>query len=143
MLRNDANTFLAVVGPIVGGFAAQNPRLGWHFNFWITFIFSVLTLVVGYFIGPETVGTLPLTASTPDYYYYSLSYSMHLFCFAGEHKNFRRHPTAPFTTSQNTIITSPGPSFRSCAPISVGHSVSSSMNRWPLLTAPPVLMPAF
>lgn len=34
---------------------AQNPRLGWHFNFWLIFIFSVVTLILGYFVTPETV----------------------------------------------------------------------------------------
>ncbi|KAL9714881.1 hypothetical protein Ac2012v2_001541 [Leucoagaricus gongylophorus] len=43
-----------VIGPIAGGFVAQNPRLGWHFNFWLMLILSFLTLVVGYFFTPET-----------------------------------------------------------------------------------------
>ncbi|KAF9451214.1 MFS general substrate transporter [Macrolepiota fuliginosa MF-IS2] len=43
-----------VIGPIVGGFVAENPHLGWHFNFWIMLIFSILTLIVGYFMAPET-----------------------------------------------------------------------------------------
>jgi MFS family permease len=55
-------TFMArfypiVIGPIVGGFVAENPKLGWHFNFWISLMFSVLTLVVGFFYTPETVRT--------------------------------------------------------------------------------------
>ncbi|KAF8061465.1 major facilitator superfamily domain-containing protein [Lyophyllum atratum] len=44
-----------VIGPIVGGFVAENPHLGWHFNFWLIFLFSGITLVLGYFITPETV----------------------------------------------------------------------------------------
>jgi MFS family permease len=44
-----------VIGPIVGGFVAENPRLGWHFNFWLIFIFSATVLVCGYFVTPETV----------------------------------------------------------------------------------------
>ncbi|KAJ3561725.1 hypothetical protein NP233_g10018 [Leucocoprinus birnbaumii] len=43
-----------VIGPIAGGFVAENPRLGWHFNFWIMMMFSVSTLVIGYFYTPET-----------------------------------------------------------------------------------------
>ncbi|KDR73421.1 hypothetical protein GALMADRAFT_608214 [Galerina marginata CBS 339.88] len=43
-----------VIGPIVGGFVVQNPHLSWRFNFWLMFIFSVLTLVIGYFTTPET-----------------------------------------------------------------------------------------
>ena len=45
----------SVIGPIVGGFVAENSRLGWHFNFWLMLILSFLTLVVGYFFTPETV----------------------------------------------------------------------------------------
>lgn len=46
----------SVIGPIVGGFVAQNPRLGWRFNFWLMFIFSTFTLIFGYLVTPETVG---------------------------------------------------------------------------------------
>lgn len=46
---------IIVIGPIVGGFVAQNPRLGWRFNFWLIFIFSASVLVLGYFVAPETV----------------------------------------------------------------------------------------
>ena len=45
----------SVIGPIVGGFVVENPYLGWHFNFWLMFIFSAITLVAGYFLTPETV----------------------------------------------------------------------------------------
>lgn len=48
-------TSCVVIGPIVGGFVVENPRLGWHFTFWLMFIFSSITLVAGYFITPETV----------------------------------------------------------------------------------------
>lgn len=54
-LRTERPSACSVIGPIVGGFVAQNPRLGWHFNFWLMFIFSGFTLVTGYFITPETV----------------------------------------------------------------------------------------
>ncbi|KAF5365776.1 hypothetical protein D9758_003157 [Tetrapyrgos nigripes] len=43
-----------VIGPIVGGFVAENPNLGWHFNFWLMFIFSCASLITGYFFAPET-----------------------------------------------------------------------------------------
>jgi len=43
------------MGPIVGGFVVENIHLGWHFNFWLVFIFSAITLVAGYFLTPETV----------------------------------------------------------------------------------------
>ncbi|KAF5386739.1 hypothetical protein D9615_001788 [Tricholomella constricta] len=49
-----------VIGPIVGGFVAQNPHLGWHFNFWLIFLFSGITLVLGYFVTPETYGPVLL-----------------------------------------------------------------------------------
>ncbi|KAG6829666.1 hypothetical protein H0H92_003909 [Tricholoma furcatifolium] len=49
-----------VIGPIVGGFVAQNPHLGWHFNFWLIFIFSAITLCLGYFLTPETYGPVLL-----------------------------------------------------------------------------------
>lgn len=44
-----------VIGPIVGGFVVEDPRLGWHFIFWLMFIFSAVTLITGYFLTPETV----------------------------------------------------------------------------------------
>ncbi|KAF8964653.1 major facilitator superfamily domain-containing protein [Flammula alnicola] len=43
-----------VIGPIVGGFVVENPHLGWHFTFWLIFIFSAINLVAGYFLTPET-----------------------------------------------------------------------------------------
>ncbi|KAF8163013.1 major facilitator superfamily domain-containing protein [Crassisporium funariophilum] len=43
-----------VIGPIVGGYVAENPRLGWHFNFWLMFLFAGLSLLMGYFVTPET-----------------------------------------------------------------------------------------
>ncbi|KAH9483779.1 Major facilitator superfamily multidrug transporter mdrA [Psilocybe cubensis] len=43
-----------VIGPIVGGFVVQNPHLGWHFNFWLMFAFSAITLIAGYLWTPET-----------------------------------------------------------------------------------------
>lgn len=43
-----------VIGPIVGGFVVENPHLGWHFNFWLMFIFSAITLLAGYLFTPET-----------------------------------------------------------------------------------------
>ncbi|KAG6861731.1 hypothetical protein C0995_012735 [Termitomyces sp. Mi166 len=49
-----------VIGPIVGGFVAENPRLGWHFNFWLIFIFSAITLCLGYCLTPETYGPVLL-----------------------------------------------------------------------------------
>ncbi|KNZ71569.1 hypothetical protein J132_08627 [Termitomyces sp. J132] len=53
--------FLApVIGPIVGGFVAENSRLGWHFNFWISFIFGTITLCLGYCLTPETYGPVLL-----------------------------------------------------------------------------------
>lgn len=45
----------SVIGPIVGGFVAENPRLGWRFNFWLIFIFSGFVIALGYFVTPETV----------------------------------------------------------------------------------------
>lgn len=47
--------FGPVIGPIVGGFVAQNPRLGWRFNFWLMFMFSALSFIVGALTTPETV----------------------------------------------------------------------------------------
>ncbi|KAF8892701.1 major facilitator superfamily domain-containing protein, partial [Infundibulicybe gibba] len=35
-----------VIGPIVGGYVAQDPRLGWHFNFWLMFILSAYAPVL-------------------------------------------------------------------------------------------------
>ncbi|KAF5324914.1 hypothetical protein D9611_004377 [Ephemerocybe angulata] len=43
-----------VIGPIVGGFVAENPHLGWHFNFWLMFMFSLVSLIGGYLFAPET-----------------------------------------------------------------------------------------
>lgn len=53
--KAQAHHFYLVIGPIVGGFVAQTPRLGWHFNFWIMLIFSFGTLIAGYLMTPETV----------------------------------------------------------------------------------------
>lgn len=44
-----------VIGPLVGGFVAEDAKLGWHMNFWIMFILSATTLVVGFVLTPETV----------------------------------------------------------------------------------------
>ena len=52
-------TSITVIGPIIGGFVAQNPRLGWRFNFWLIFIFSSISLISGYFLTPETVSHCP------------------------------------------------------------------------------------
>ncbi|KXN87747.1 hypothetical protein AN958_08223 [Leucoagaricus sp. SymC.cos] len=72
-----------VIGPIVGGFVAENPRLGWHFNFWIMLMFSVLTLVVGYFFTPETYKPVllrrraqKLQKASNNTVYYSTSYDL-------------------------------------------------------------------
>lgn len=46
--------FLAVIGPIVGGWIVQT-KLGWRFNFWLMFIFSVLSLCFGFLATPESV----------------------------------------------------------------------------------------
>ncbi|KZT28599.1 MFS general substrate transporter [Neolentinus lepideus HHB14362 ss-1] len=43
-----------VIGPIVGGFVSQNPRLGWRFSFWIMMIVSGVSLVFGTLVTPET-----------------------------------------------------------------------------------------
>lgn len=48
-----------VIGPIAGGWIAET-RLGWRFNFWIMFIFSVLTWTFGFLAMRETVRTLPI-----------------------------------------------------------------------------------
>lgn len=73
-----------VIGPIVGGFVAQNPRLGWHFNFWIMFMFSVLTLVIGYLYTPETYKPVllrwraqKLQQASNNTVYYTTSYDLH------------------------------------------------------------------
>jgi len=44
-----------VIGPIVGGFVAQNHHLRWRFNFWLMFIFSACNLLFGFLATPETV----------------------------------------------------------------------------------------
>ncbi|KAF8803571.1 MFS general substrate transporter [Phlegmacium glaucopus] len=54
-------------GPIVGGFVAQNPHLGWHFNFWLVVIFSVFTLASGYFLTPETYAPILLRRRARSY----------------------------------------------------------------------------
>ncbi|KAG5645832.1 hypothetical protein DXG03_005173 [Asterophora parasitica] len=71
-------------GPIVGGFVAQNPHLGWHFNFWLIFLFSVITLVIGYFATPETYGPVllrkraaKLSAASNGIVHYVSTHDMH------------------------------------------------------------------
>ncbi|KAF7359520.1 Efflux pump FUBT [Mycena sanguinolenta] len=41
-----------IIGPIVGGYVVM--KLDWHFNFWLMFIFSVLSLLSGAIFTPET-----------------------------------------------------------------------------------------
>lgn len=55
--------FLKVIGPIVGGFVAQNPKLGWRFNFWLMLILSAVNFVYGVVVTPETVRSLFLSLS--------------------------------------------------------------------------------
>ncbi|KAJ6547315.1 major facilitator superfamily domain-containing protein [Mycena capillaripes] len=43
-----------IIGPVVGGYVVTKQSLGWHFNFWLMFIFSVLSLVSGAIFTPET-----------------------------------------------------------------------------------------
>ncbi|ETW85534.1 major facilitator superfamily [Heterobasidion irregulare TC 32-1] len=49
-----------VIGPIVGGFVSQNPKLGWRFSFWLMFIFSAVTFILGVIVTPETYGPVLL-----------------------------------------------------------------------------------
>ncbi|KAJ7489949.1 MFS general substrate transporter [Mycena galericulata] len=41
-----------IIGPIVGGYVVM--KLDWHFNFWLMFIFSALSLLSGALFTPET-----------------------------------------------------------------------------------------
>ncbi|KAJ6623387.1 MFS general substrate transporter [Mycena sp. CBHHK59/15] len=41
-----------IIGPVVGGYVVM--KLDWHFNFWLMFIFSVLSLLSGVVLTPET-----------------------------------------------------------------------------------------
>ncbi|KAJ7715945.1 MFS general substrate transporter [Mycena maculata] len=41
-----------IIGPIVGGYVVM--KLDWHFNFWLMFIFSALSLLSGAIFTPET-----------------------------------------------------------------------------------------
>ncbi|KAJ7135016.1 MFS general substrate transporter [Mycena crocata] len=41
-----------IIGPVVGGYVVM--KLDWHFNFWLMFIFSVLSLLSGAIFTPET-----------------------------------------------------------------------------------------
>ncbi|KAG6849586.1 hypothetical protein H0H93_007171 [Arthromyces matolae] len=73
-----------VIGPIVGGFVAQNPKLGWHFNFWLIFVFSSLTLSLGYLLTPETYGPVllrrraeKLSAASDGIVYYISVHDLH------------------------------------------------------------------
>ncbi|KZP18299.1 MFS general substrate transporter [Athelia psychrophila] len=52
--------FGPVVGPIVGGFVAERKSLGWHFNFWVMMILSATTLILGFFLTPETYASVLL-----------------------------------------------------------------------------------
>lgn len=69
-LGADPSIHLSVVGPIVGGFVAENPRLGWHFNFWLMFLFSMASLIGGYFFTPETVSYRLVTGRLFSCYLY-------------------------------------------------------------------------
>ncbi|KAJ7752101.1 major facilitator superfamily domain-containing protein [Mycena metata] len=41
-----------IIGPVVGGYVVM--KLDWHFNFWLMFIFSALSLLSGAILTPET-----------------------------------------------------------------------------------------
>ncbi|KAJ7046532.1 MFS general substrate transporter [Mycena alexandri] len=41
-----------IIGPVVGGYVVM--KLDWHFNFWLMFIFSALSLLSGAIFTPET-----------------------------------------------------------------------------------------
>ncbi|KAF4603947.1 hypothetical protein EYR40_001122 [Pleurotus pulmonarius] len=43
-----------IVGPIIGGYLAQSPSLGWRFNFWLMMMLSAATLITGFLLTPET-----------------------------------------------------------------------------------------
>lgn len=62
-----SGTFLTpcskVIGPIVGGFVAQNSKLGWRFNFWLMLILSAVNFVYGVVVTPETVRSFSLPSS--------------------------------------------------------------------------------
>lgn len=46
---------MLVIGPLVGGFVSENPKLDWRFNFWIMMIFSGTIYVIAVLFMPETV----------------------------------------------------------------------------------------
>lgn len=48
-----------VVGPIVSGWVSET-YLGWRFNFWIMFMLSIISLVFGFLVTPETYGPVLL-----------------------------------------------------------------------------------
>ncbi|KAI0818836.1 MFS general substrate transporter [Irpex lacteus] len=71
-----------VVGPIVSGWIAET-KLGWRFNFWLMFIFSVVSLVFGFIATPETFAPVllrrraaKLTKSTDDRMHYVSHYDL-------------------------------------------------------------------
>lgn len=45
-----------IIGPVVGGYVVM--KLDWHFNFVFMFIFSLLSLISGAILTPETVSAL-------------------------------------------------------------------------------------
>ncbi|KAF7338486.1 Efflux pump FUBT [Mycena venus] len=54
--------FTPIIGPIVGGAVVM--KLEWHFNFWLMFIFSVLSLLSGAIFTPETYAPVLLRRRT-------------------------------------------------------------------------------
>lgn len=97
---------LTVIGPIVGGFVAENPHLGWRFNFWLMFIFSVVSLLAGYFITPETVRAFFFTHSFSLMIYTRSTPPS--FCDAAQ-TNCGKRQIKPFISSRFTIGTNPNP----------------------------------
>lgn len=91
-----------VIGPIVGGFVAENPRLGWHFNFWLIFIFSAVSLVLGYFVTPETVNKFSFIVPQKAMLICFGLKSMHLYCCANVHGNFPPRLTASYIMCRST-----------------------------------------
>lgn len=69
-----------VIGPLVGGLCAEDPKLGWRFNFWIMLILSAAILLFGYLAAPETVRGTVLVFKVGDPYTLVIFSMLQSFC---------------------------------------------------------------
>jgi hypothetical protein len=103
-------------------------KLDWHFNFWLMFIFSVLSLLSGVIFTPETVTVVVFLISCLFSDCDRLT-SMPLYCYADAPENSRENPMGSSITFPSTIETAQNPSCRPFSQTLAVHLVRSFLDR--------------